>query len=375
MKVAFVYDRVNKIGGAEQILTALHEIWPQAPLYTAVYDSTNAPWSGNFKVIPSFLQSIPMAAKAHEYCPFLTPQAFESFSFANFDMVISVTSAEAKFVITNPGTLHICYCLTPTRYLWSGYNDYLENPGFNSLNFVARLIFWATAPLLRTIDSSASWRPDYYIAISNTVNDRIKKYYQKRGIVIYPPVDINKIKNQKSKKNKEEYFLVVSRLVPYKKIDLIVKVFNQLGWKLKIIGVGNQLSSLKKIAQSNINFLGQVNDKDLIYYYQDCQALVMAAEEDFGISLVEAQAAGKPVIAFGRGGAQEIIKDSQTGILFARQMVKDLKLAMHRFKQLKFKPLICQQNAQRFSKENFKNRFRKFVEEKWQLIQQSKLGQ
>jgi len=378
MKVALVYDRVNKIGGAEKVLQTLHEIWPDAPLFTSVYSKKNASWAKDFRVIPSFLQHIPFAKKAHEFFPGLTPMAFESFNLKSFDVVISVTSAEAKSVITTPKQIHICYCLTPTRYLWSGYWDYLQNPGFNLLNPIAKAVFWLNAPKMRIRDFVSAQRPDFYLAISKAVQKRIKKYYRRESIIIHPPINISAISNQQSAilrlrsgrvSKKPSYFLVVSRLVPYKRIDLIVKTFNQMGLKLKIAGAGSQLSFLQKIAKRNIEFLGNISDNSLSDLYFNSQALIMAADEDFGITALEAQAAGRPVIALKKGGALDTIIEGKTGLFFKSQTTSDLKLAINKFKRLKFKPLDCKSNAEKFSKSIFIKKFKKFTEDKWKQKQ------
>ena len=242
MKVALVYDRVNKWGGAERVLLALHQIWPKAPLFTSVYNPKTASWAKDFEVVPSFLQRFPTAKRHHEIYSWLMPLAFESFNFDKFDIVISVTSEFAKGVITKPDTLHICYCLTPVRYLWSGYWDYPIKGWMRPL--ISYLRFW---------DQIAAQRPDIYIAISKTVKKRIKKYYNRGSKVIYPGIDIRKSKipaftKVSAGKQNEKFFLIVSRLVSYKHIDLAVQAFNQLGWPLKIIGIGSEIRRLKKMA-------------------------------------------------------------------------------------------------------------------------------
>ncbi len=190
IRIAFVYDRVNKIGGAERVLQALHELWPSAPLYTAVYNKDSAKWADVFSVQPSFLQSIPFSKTHHEWFALCTPMAFESFSFDEFEIVISITSAEAKNIITKPGTAHICYCLTPTRYLWSGSKDYAKNPHIGLPKSIVRFGHSVLSPLLRTWDLLASKRPDKYVAISERVKSRIESYYkQDVDAVLYPPVN------------------------------------------------------------------------------------------------------------------------------------------------------------------------------------------
>ncbi|MCJ7804277.1 glycosyltransferase [Patescibacteria group bacterium] len=349
MKVALVYDRVNKIGGAERVLEVLHEIWPEAPLYTAVYYPAGAPWAKKFKVIPSFLNKFPLAKRHHEVYPWLTPLAFESFDFTDFDLVISITSAEAKGIITKPKTKHLCYCLTPTRYLWSGYHDYFFNKGLRWL--VQPIVDW-----LRGWDKIAAQRPDKYLAISQEVQRRIKKYYRRESIVVYPPVDKEKF-YPAEKKQKGDYFLIVSRLVSYKKIDLAIKAFNQLKIPLKIIGEGNEKNRLKEMAKGNIEFLGELTDQELLSYYQNCRALIFPQNEDFGLVPLEAQACGKPVIAFAGGGALETIIEGKTGTFFKSQSVKALMEKVKSFKDKDYQPADCRKNAEKFDKEIFKKKF------------------
>lgn len=370
MKIALVYDRVNKWGGAERVLLALHEIWPEAPLFTSVCDLQRAPWANTFKVIPSFLQGFPLAKSNHEIYPLLMPMAFENLIFDEYDVVISVTSEAAKGIVTKPGSLHLCYCLTPTRYLWSGYEHYFNTSLKRSLSKFP-------VGYLRKWDKIAAMRPDEYIAISKTVQNRIKNYYHRESEIIYPPVEMEKFQipntkfqaNPKPKIQNTKYFLVVSRLVKYKKIDLVVEAFNQLGWNLKIVGVGREVRTLKKKGKSNIEFLGQLTDEELIGYYQNCQAVIYPQEEDFGLVPLEAQACGKPVIAFSGGGALETVVEGKTGTFFGEQTSEPLLRALRKFEELGenyFKQEDCRRQAEKFSKERFKKEFKNLVEEKWQ---------
>ena len=372
MKVALVYDRVNKIGGAERVLETLHEIWPNAPLFTAVYHPQTAPWAKKFKVIPSFLQKFPLAKSRHEFFPYLMPLAFESFSsrggpafggnFDDYDVVISVTSEAAKGIITKPKTFHLCYCLTPTRYLWSGYQDYFKNKAFR---FLAKPI----VDYLRYWDKIAAQRPDAYLAISKNVQKRIKKYYRRNSEVIYPPVDNEKWKMENGNWKIGSYFLLVSRLVPYKRADIAVQAFNKLGLPLKIVGSGAEEGRLKRMAKKNIEFLGQLTDKELLGYYQQCRALIFPQEEDFGLVPLEVQACGRPVIAFQAGGALESVIEGVTGSFFYPQTSQALTRAVKKFRPESNYPPECRKNADRFSQEKFKINFKKRVEEEWRKHQ------
>jgi len=348
-KIAIVYDRVNKWGGAERVLLTLHEMFPKAPLYTSVYDEKNAPWAKVFpKVYTSFLQNIPFAKSNHEFLAPLMPLAFKSFNFDNYDLVISVTSEAAKGIKTRIGTLHICYCLTPTRYLWSGYPEYFSHP----------IVRFASQPIinyLRKWDKKTAKKPDVMIAISSEVQKRIKRYYNRKSNIIFPPVKLSIDRSIDT--NYKKHYLVVSRLVGYKKVDLAVKTFNELGYPLVVVGTGREESKLKSIAKRNIKFIGQVSDKELIKYYQKAKALIMPQEEDFGIVAVEAQSFGVPVIAYKKGGAQDTVIDGKTGVLFNSQTVDSLIKAIAKFDKISFNHRYLVKNAKKFSKENFKSRF------------------
>jgi glycosyltransferase involved in cell wall biosynthesis len=357
LRVALVYDRVNKVGGAERVLGVLGEIFPQAPLYTAFFDPKGAPWAKRFKVITSPATRFPLFGSFHELFPWLTPFAFESLDFSDFDLVISVTSAEAKGIITRPGTFHLCYCLTPTRYLWSGYREYFRS---KAIRLLARPLVNA----LKRWDLIAAQRPDAYLAISGNVRKRIRQYYQRDSKVIYPPIDLDKWRPL-GNAAKDKYFLIVSRLVAYKKIDIAIEAFNQLGLSLKVVGIGRQMGGLRKMAKDNIEFLGQLTDKELLGYYQRSLAVIYPQEEDFGLVPLEAQACGTPVIAYRGGGALESVIEGKTGLFFSPQNANALVDAVKKFEalRLKIKTEDSHQNAQKFSKEIFKKNFREIVGE------------
>lgn len=354
MRVALIYDRVNKWGGAERVLLALNQLFPQAPLYTAVYNQETATWAKAFpQVIPSFLQKFPGARTGHEFYPWLTPLAFESFDFSGFELVISVTSEAAKGIITKPGTFHLCYCLTPTRYLWSGYDIYFQNP---ALKFVL-------APLvayLRQWDRIAAWRTDAFLATSANVAKRIKNYYHRESIVIWPPVDTSFFVPGGRKK---DYFLLVSRLVPYKRVDLAVEAFNSLGYPLKIVGSGRQFNKLKSAASSNIKFLGEVSDGELVRLYQGAKAVIFPQEEDFGLVPLEAQACGTPVIAFRGGGALETIVAGKTGEFFTPRTAQALTGVVFKFDPSSYQTRTIRENALKFDRSRFLQKFKLVVEQ------------
>lgn len=358
MKTALVYDRVNKWGGAERVLLTLHEIFPDAPLYTSVYNPKTASWAKVFpKVIPSFAGQN-WVDSHHEWLAPLMPLAFESFNFDSYDLVISVTSEAAKGIITHPGTVHLCYCLTPTRYLWSGYDFYFSKD--SPLRTVTKPI----VGYLKRWDKVAAHRPDVMIATSKTVQERIKKYYSRDSGIIYPPVGLDPFDTSPiriSEVKNTGFFLIVGRLVPYKRVDLVIEAFNRLKKPLIIVGTGSEEARLKRMAGNYIKFVGQLTDSQLANYYSSSKALIFPQEEDFGIVAIEAQSAGKPVIAFNKGGARETVIPGKTGLFFSRQTPGDLISAIKKFERTKFDSKIIKENAKRFSKERFKKEFIDFV--------------
>lgn len=355
MKVAIVYDRVNKWGGAERVLLALHKIYPKAPLYTSVYDKKNAPWAKVFTVHTSFLQYIPFAASHHEYLAPLMPLAFALFSFKEYDIVISVTSEYAKGIITTGKTKHLCICLTPTRYLWSGYNHYFQNP---LLRFLTKPVIG----ILRMVDRYIADLPDTYIAISQEVQKRIQKYYQKKSFLVYPPVAALP-KAQNTKLFEKNYFLVVSRLskfTTYKRVDVAIAAATKLSASLIVVGNGDT-TSLKKIAGPTVQFVGKVTDSDLAKLYANCKALIFPGIEDFGLTMVEALSFGKPVIAYKGGGALEIIKQGKTGTFFTHQTPSSLVKALKSFNEDRYNSTTCKKEAEKFSEKVFVRNIKKVV--------------
>ncbi len=366
MKVALVYDRVNKWGGAERVLLALHKMFPMAPLYTSVYSRHDAKWASEFsEVITSFLQKVPLAKNHHEWFAPLMPLAFESFDFSEFDLVISVTSEFAKSIIVPPGTRHVCYCLTPTRYLWSGYEEYFKNKFLKYTSWP--IVYW-----LRKFDKAAAQRPDVVIAISSQVQNRIKKYYDLDSQVIFPPTNTlpshrkNSLLRGPSAASRSfsldaNYFLIVSRLVPYKKVDLAIRVFNKLGLPLVVVGTGSEEAKLKAMAKSNIYFARNVTDDELATYYKNCKALVFPQEEDFGLVAIEAMSFGKPVIAYKKGGALDFIEEGENGIFFDEQTEDSLSHAVKKLFTMKWSDDIIVSTSSEFSEKRFKEEFVKII--------------
>lgn len=361
MKVALVHDWLVNIGGAEKVLKVISEIFPEADIFTLVYSKdTLKKLNLSSKVYASFINNLPKALSKYPYYLPLMPIAIEQFDLSNYDLIISSSHCVAKGIITKSYQSHICYCHTPMRYLWDLYFPYLRDHNLERglKSIFVRVIFH----YLRMWDVISSNRVDYFIANSKNVADRIKKIYRREAVVIYPPVDIE---NFYTSEKKEDYFIVLSRLVPYKKVDLVVEVFNDLKLPLVIIGDGEEREKIEKIANENIRILGWQEDKVVKEYLSKAQALIFPSEEDFGIVPVEAQASGTPVIAFNKGGAKETVVDGKTGILFDEQSVNSLKKAVLRFLRERdnFKKEDMLINAKRFSKERFIIEFKSFIEQ------------
>lgn len=361
MKVALVHDWLTNLGGAERVVDALHTTYPDAPIFTSVYDSEGITLFKDAKVITSYLQRWPLAKKKHQLYPTLRRYSFESFDFSSYDVVISSSSAEAKGIVTPTETTHICYMHTPTRYYWSGYEDYLKDPGFGILNPIVRLALSRMINKLRYYDYAAAQRADIIIANSHTVARRIKKYYNRDAQVIYPPVDTARFASKKPRD--KGYYLVVSRLIPYKKIDLAIKACNEMNKVLVVVGTGSELGKLRAMAGENVAFVESASDEIVTRYVKNCTAFLFPGFEDFGITPVEAMAAGKPVIAFGEGGASETVVDGKTGVLFAEQTVEALKQAITKFEKIRFSSQEIAKHAQKFSIKNFQDSIQKVVNE------------
>lgn len=360
MRLAIIHDDFMQWGGAERLVLAMAEIWPGAPIYTAIYDEKILPKDfPKERLIPSFLQGLPLSRTLYRQLFFLHPLAFESFNFNKFDVVISSTTRFAKSIVTQPQTLHICYCNTPPRFLWMP-RVYFATKKFNPLFWpFYRLILPPLLSYLRLHDQTAAQRVDYFIANSKNVAARIKKYYNRESAVIYPFVETARFArpriqtDEKRIETDRNYFLIVSRLGGHKRVDLAISAFNKLGWPLKIIGTGPEEKKYKKMAKSNISFLGQISDEEVVRYYQNCIALIYPQEEDFGITALEAMAAGKPVIAYKRGGVLETIVHGITGEFFYPQTVDALFTVLKNFEPEKYKPEACRGQAAKFSKERF----------------------
>ncbi len=352
MRVALAHDHLNQAGGAERVLAELHARYPAAPVFTLLRDRSQLGGFGSgWDVRESFLRRLPGGERFFKWYLWLMPTAVECLDVTDYDVVISSCSALIKGLVVKPETTHVCYCHTPTRYLWSDTHSYASELPLPRL--VKRLL-----PLvltyLRQWDYLAAQRVDRFVANSRFVAQRIRKYYRREAEVIYPPVATELFG---APREPGDYFVLLSRLRPYKRVDLAIRAFNKLGMPLKVIGSGEQEAELRTAAKPNIEFLGQVDDATKARYLAGARALIFPQEEDFGITAVESLAAGRPVIAYRAGGALEILEDGVTGRFFAEQSWESLADAVIRFRYQEFDPAQAQAAAVRFSRARFAERW------------------
>lgn len=369
MKVALVHDHLTQNGGAERVLEALQAIWPNAPTFTLLYDEdVMGSTFGHRDIRPSFLQKLPFALKKSRWYLPLMPTATESYDLSDFDVIISSSSAFSKGIIPPTDALHICYCHTPTRYLWSDTHDYVKQlkvPGVIK-DFLPVLL-----SKLRLWDKAAASRVDFFIANSETVKRRIKQYYGRQSDVIHPPVDIDQFSISSGAK---DYFLVGGRLVAYKRYDIVIDAFNSTGLPLKVFGAGPIEKELRKKAGSNIQFLGRVSDAERARLFENSIAFLHPQEEDFGITPVESMAAGRPVIAFRKGGAIETVIDGETGIFFDEQSKEEIADTTLNFDHTKFDPIRIRKRAEEFSLNIFRKKIHSYIQNKWEEHKKKVLG-
>ncbi len=354
MRIALIHDYITSFGGAEKTFKNLINLFPQAQAYTLFYDrKIKEKFFPDIEIKTSFLQTVPFKKKYQLLLP-LMPVAAETIDFRKFDLVISSSFSFAKGIITRPQTKHICYCYSPNRYLWMKENDQKslwKNP-------LSRMLLH----YMRIWDRQASERVDEFIAISKCVQKRIEKYYKRKSKLIYPLVQISNSKLT-IPDSKKEFYLIVSQLRKYKRIDLAVNAFNKLGLNLIIIGQGPEKKKLQKKAAKNIQFLGWQSDEKIIEYYKNCTAFVFPGEDDFGIAPVEAMSYGKPVLAYRKGGATETVIEGKTGEFFDVQHPAVLADGIRRLKNnlLKYDPEFIFAHAKKFSQQRFENQFKDFV--------------
>ncbi|MDQ3008146.1 MAG: glycosyltransferase [bacterium] len=365
-KVALLYDWLTtQHGGAEQVLLALHTAFPDAPLFTSVYNERSASWAIVFKVRTSFLQKIPYLRNHHRVLAPLMPLAFEDLDLSAYDLILSVSSAEAKGVVTKPHQLHICYLLTPPRYLYSHEAAYQEESSRNPLlSLISRPIF----SYLKWWDQAAALRPDLYVPISKLIRQRCLKYYHRPTLPpIYPPV---KVSGGTASPEAKKYYLVISRLVSYKRIDLAIKACAKLSRELVIVGTGPDEGRLRKLARgSKTTFKGAVSDHEISRLYRQAHAVLMPGIEDFGITAVEAVAHGVPAILHADSGAAELIEDGKQGIHLKQQTVKELVTAIEKIEESSFSPRQLQQKLQKYATTSFVQNMSQLVTTEWQNFQ------
>jgi len=359
-KVALIHDWLTGRRGGEKVLEVFAEIYPDAPIYTLFhFPGSQIPDIEQKRIVSSFVQKLPFLNKRYRFYLPLFPLAVELFDLQEYDFIISSSHCVAKGAIPRPDALHVCYVHSPMRYAWNQYSSYFSP---EMLGFFSRRIIPPVIHRLRIWDESSSHRVDHFIANAKTVVNRIHRYYRRAADVIHPPVDTEFFKPGEVE---EDYFLIVSALVPYKRIDLAVETFNRTDKRLKIVGQGPEYHKLKKRAQSNIEFLGSVSPEDLLQAYQKSQALIMPGEEDFGINSLESQACGVPVIAFGRGGAKETVLPGETGFLYDEPGIEGLSAALDKFKDMNFNKTTIRANAIKFSRNSFKKEISAYFQQKW----------
>ena len=353
--IALVHDWLVGMRGGEKVLEVLCELFPEATLFTLVHRKGScSPTIERMKIETSFLQHLPFGKSYYQHYLPLFPIAAQSLDVRDFDLVISSSHAAAKSVRVRKGVRHICYCHTPMRYIWDQYEQYF---GKGRASFPVGLAMKMVRGYLQRWDVATAMNVDQFIANSENVRQRIQRIYERESTVIYPPVDVQKF----SLSAKDDgYFLIVSALVPYKRIDIAVEAFNILGERLTIVGTGSEETRLKRMAKKNIEFVGWVKENDLQKYYSCCRALIFPGEEDFGIVPVEAMACGKPVIAFGKGGALETVVEGKTGMFFLEQRAesgehgaKSLERRVREFGAMKFDAKSIREHAEQFSRERF----------------------
>jgi glycosyltransferase involved in cell wall biosynthesis len=368
-KIALIHDWLTGQRGGEKVLEIIAEIFPRAPIYTLFrVKGSQAPEIEGREIHTSFLQKMPfIRTRYRSYLP-LYPLAAELFDLQDYDLVISSSHCAAKGVIPRPDALHISYIHSPIRYAWNQYWAYF---GAEKLSLFSRLVIPPFMHYLRMWDESSSHRVDAFLANSKNTSQRIAKYYRRPADIVYPPVDTEFFTPGEGKSGRAG-FLIVSALVPYKRIDLAIAAFNLTGRDLLIVGQGPDYKPLKKAAKPNVRFAGALPAEDLRRAYREALALILPGEEDFGITALEAQACGTPVIAFGRGGALETVISGKTGLFFPELKAGSLADALDKFSTLKFNKKTVRANALRFSREVFKRAITSAIARKWSEFKASR---
>jgi glycosyltransferase involved in cell wall biosynthesis len=348
MRVALIHDWLNQIGGAESVLESLVRLFPGAPVFTSMYAPEVMPAQyRDWDIRTTFMQHLPGVTTHHQVYMPVYPLAFGTLNLAGHDLILSNKSGVCHGAPCPPGALHVCYCLTPTRFLWQ-YELYRER---ENINHVVNLLLKHVVGLLRRWDYAAAQRVHHFIAISSAIQERIRRFYQRESTIIYPPVDITRFRPGSEPPG--DYFLAGGRLIPYKRVDLAVRACSQLGLKLIVYGDGRDRPALEQLAGPSVSFVGRVPRDQLVRLLQGAKAFIFPGLDDFGIAPVEAQAAGRPVIAFAAGGALDSIAPGRTGEFFGEQSVESLTAALVNFDAGAYDPVVCRTNAERFSTERF----------------------
>lgn len=365
MKVALIHDWMTGMRGGEKVLELLCRIYPKAKIFTLVhYKNSMSPVIEEMDIQQSELLNLPFA-RAHfrSYLP-LFPRYIERFDLSGFDLIISSSHCVAKGIRVPEGALHISYCYTPMRYMWDMYEEYKRGKSIFVKAFMA-----ANKNYLRKWDVKSSQRVDHFVAISNHVADRIKRHYQRESDIIYPPVNTD-FYTLDEKAETEEFYLIVSALVPYKRVDLAINAFKKSGKELVVIGTGSDEKHIKGMGAANIRILGNLHDEELRNYYRRAKALIFPGEEDFGITPLESMACGRPVIAFARGGALETVIEGKTGVFFREQTEEALIEAVDNFETMSFTSSVSRRRALEFSNEIFMENIREFVDQRYREFQE-----
>lgn len=369
MRVAIVHDYLTQFGGAERVLKVLMDLFPHAPVYTLVHDpKVTAGLIDRRRIRTSFLQKIPLARSKHRLFPLVMPLAVEQFNLSAYDLVISASHSFGKGVITKPETLHVSYCFTPLRYVWDDSHRYVREFGVPR---VVRALIPFALTYVRMWDALAADRVDHFVATSHFVAGRIRKYYGRSAVVVHPPVDTETFRPSATVGDR---FLVVSRLLPYKRIDLAIEACNRLGVSLDIVGTGPEEERLRALAGPTIHFLGFQPDAVTARLYAEARAFLFPQEEDFGIAPLEAAAAGRPVVAFRGGGALETVAEGETGVFFERQDATSLAQGIEEMLRRRWDPGRIRAHAQRFSIPFFQSRFLAVVQELWRQHAPKRFG-
>lgn len=363
MKIALVHDYLAQDGGAERVLKAFHEIWPDAPIFVLFHIPGSVEGFENADIRESIIGKLPFSGRRYQWFLPWMPQLTERHNMHSFDVILSSTSAFAKGVLTRPDTIHISYCHTPTRFLWSDTHEYIADLKYNRVVKAAlpRLIH-----KLRMWDKMSVDRVDHFIANSNTVRQRIHKYYRRDSDIIYPPVDVHKFSLGDGR---GDYFVSGGRLVPYKRFDLIVQAFNRLGYPLRIFGTGPEMDRLKRVSKPNIVFVGRIDDAQKAELLQSARAFIHPQVEDLGITPIESMASGTPVIAYGEGGVTETVVPGKTGVFFAFQTWESLLDTVLRFNHTGWDRPAIREHAQKFGGEIFKKKVKRLIEDRYEEFQ------